>query len=95
MPIKKTQNTVNLFEHEEVVSFFTHSKKSHFDSESKLFDALKTSISSINVNYIVHLTTHPYVSVQVSHGLTGELKKNKDKIQEKINDVLVTYLKQT
>jgi hypothetical protein len=95
MPIKKTPNTINIFEHEEVTSFFTHSKKSHFDSESKLFDALKTSISSINVNYMVHLTTHPYISVHVSHGLTGELKKNKTKLHEKVNDVLVTYLKQT
>jgi hypothetical protein len=95
MPIKKTPNSINLFEHEDVLSFFTFSKRNHFDSESKLYDALSTRISSINTNYIAHLTTYPFISVHISHGLTGDLGKNKEKILTAINEVLNSHLKQT
>lgn len=95
MPIKKTPNSINLFEHEDVLSFFTFSKRNHFSSESQLYDALATRISSINVDYIVHLATYPFISVHVSYGLAGGLDKNKEKILKTIDDVLNSYLKQT
>jgi hypothetical protein len=95
MPLKKTPNSINLFEHEDVLSFFTFSKRNHFSSESKLYDALATRISTINTNYIVHLTTYPFISVHVSYGLVGDLVKNKEKILKAIDEVLNSYLKQT
>ncbi len=95
MPIKKTPNSIHLFEHEDVLSFFTHSKRNHFTSESQLYDSLKTSISSINVNYIVHLASYPFISVHVSHGLAGTLDKDKVKILKVIDEVLNSHLKQT
>ena len=89
MPIKKTTNHITLRQVEEVVSFFTHSKRNHFDSESKLYDSLVSFINAINTNYSVHLTSYPYIAVHVSYGLTGGLAKDKVKnfVSDPINRV--------
>lgn len=84
-----------MHEHEDVLSFFTHSKKNHFDSESKLYDSLSNHINGIKPNYSVHLTTHPFIAVHVSFGLANGLIKDKSKIEETIKSVLESHLKQT
>ena len=71
MPIKKTPNSlyIQLASSENVLSFFTHSKKSHFSvSEAKLFDSLQYCLRGINLNYQVHLTTYPNIAVHVLFG---------------------------
>jgi len=95
MPKKITLNQISLQEHEDVLSFFTFSKKNHFASDAKLYDALATSIHGINCNYQVHLTTYPYIAVHVSFGLTGGLGKDKTRIEQTIQSVLEAQLRQT
>lgn len=95
MPKKTTPNQITLHQHEDVVSFFTHSKKNHFDSESKLYDSLVSFINGVNPNYIVHLTSYPYIAVHVTFGLTGGLSKDKQKIEKIIEQVLESHLRQT
>lgn len=95
MPIKKIHNEINVFEHEDVVSFFTNSKKNHFQSESKLFDDLQSWMLVVSSDYRVHLTTHPYIAVHVVFGLVGGLQKNKSKIKSTIVEVLTRHLRQT
>jgi hypothetical protein len=67
MPIKKIPNHVNL-RISQTLSIVSTSKKSHFDSESKLFDALQTAINAINFNYTVYLSTYPNVAAHVDFG---------------------------
>ncbi len=95
MPKKTTPNHITLRQAPDLVSFFTFSKKNHFDSESKLFDSLVSSINGINPNYSVHLTSYPYIAVHVSFGLFGGLSKDKAKIEQVIQQVLESHLKQT
>lgn len=95
MPKKSTPNHITIHIAEDVVSFFTHSKRNHFDSESKLYDSLVTNINGINPNYLVHLTTYPYIAVHVSFGLADGLNKDKVKIEQVIHQVLESHLKQT
>jgi hypothetical protein len=95
MPKKTTANQITIREHEAVVSFFTHSKKNHFDSEVKLYDSLVSAIMGINPNYSVHLTTHPYIAVHVAFGLVNGLNNDKARIEEAVQSVLERHLKQT
>ena len=95
MPKKSNPNYITMSEHEDVLSFFTYSKKNHFDSESKLYGFLSDHINAINPNYAVHLTTHPFIAVHVSFGLANGLSKDKSKIEETIKSVLESNLKQT
>jgi len=95
MPIKKTLNTIHLNEHEDVLSFFTHNKRNHFTSESKLYDSLVTGIRNINVDYLVHLTTYPFIAVHISYGLVGDLDKNKERIRKAIDESLSLHLRHT
>lgn len=95
MPKKITPNQITLRQAEDVVSFFTFSKKNHFDSESKLYDSLVSSINGINPNYLVHLTSYPHIAVHVSFGLVGGLSKDKAKIEQAIQRALESHLKQT
>jgi hypothetical protein len=92
MRTKKPTPLINISEHEFVISFFTHNKKSHFPSESKLFDALKFAVRSINCDYMVHLATYPYISVHVSHGLKDKLIYDKDKVLAVITQTLNSNL---
>lgn len=95
MPKQTTSNQVNLFEVEDVLSFFTFSKKNHFDSESKLYGSLVSAMIRINTNYLVHLTTYPYIAVHVSCGLAGGLINDKAKIEQAIKEALESHLKET
>ncbi len=95
MPKKTIPNQVTLHQAEDVVSFFTHSKKNHFDSESKLYDSLVSHVNGINPNYLVHLTSYPYIAVHVSFGINGGLNKDKVKIEQTIHKVLESHLRQT
>ncbi len=73
MPIKKIPNSIYIkhASSENVMSFFTSSKKSHFNiSESNLFDSLSRCLRGININYQVHLTTYPNIAVHVLFGNT-------------------------
>jgi len=95
MPIKKIQNTVSLFDHEDTISFYTRNKKNHFASESKLFDDLENSVKVLNVNYSVHLTVYPFIAVHVSFGQANVLAKEKEKMQSIIKEILERQLRQT
>lgn len=94
MPKKTIPNHVVLREAEDVISFFTHSKKNHFDSEAKIFDDLGSVINGINPNYLVHLSSYPYIAVHVSFGLVGGLAKDKSRIEAAIQQVLERHLRQ-
>ncbi len=95
MPKKTIPNQVVFFHFEDVMSIFTHMKKNHFDSESKLFNTLVSTINSVNPNYSVHLTTYPYVAVHIAFGLVNELEKNRSNIEKAIQKSLEMHLRQT
>jgi hypothetical protein len=95
MPKKTTTNHITIREHEAVVSFFTYSKKNHFDSEAKLYESLLSAIMGINPDYSIHLTTHPYIAVHVAFGLANGLNNDKAKIEKAVQSVLERHLKQT
>jgi hypothetical protein len=80
---------------EDTLSVYTHNKKNHFLSESKLFDQLQVSIQALNQNYSVHLTVYPFIAVHVSFGLVNELAKHKTKLKSIIQRVLEGQLRQT
>lgn len=93
MPIKKIPNHVSIRERENVVSFFTHSKKNHFDSESKLYETLELSVHGLNRDFMVNLSTYPHIAVHVSFGVAGELEKVKDKLRDIVQAALESHLK--
>jgi len=95
MPKKTTANHITIRKPEAVVSFFTHNKKNHFDSEAKLYDSLDCAIVGINPNYSVHLTTHPYIAVHIVFGLVNGLDNDKVTIEKTVQSVLERHLKQT
>ena len=95
MPKKTTPNQIVIREAESVVSFFTNSKKNHFDSEAKLYDSLDSAMSGINPNFSVHLTTHPYIAVHIAFGLVNGLDNDKARIEKSVQSVLERHLKQT
>ena len=93
MPIKKIANQVTLREHEGVLSFFSSSKKGHFQSESKLFEALEGAVHSVSPYFSVHLSTHPLIAVHVSFGKTDELEAKKEALREKVQQALEAQIK--
>ena len=95
MPKKSTLNHVTLRQAEDVVSFFTFSKKNHFDSESKLYESLVNNVHGINQNYMVHLSSYPYIAVHISYGMVNGLSKDRTKIEQVVEQVLESHLKQT
>lgn len=95
MPKKIIPNQITLSEAEDVLTFFTFSKKNHFDSEAKLYDSLSNSINRVNPNYTIHLSTYPYIAVHISFGLKNGLSKDKETLKKITEDVLKHHLKQT
>ena len=95
MPIKKIPNHIHIMEHDDVVSLFTTSRKNHFTSEAKLYEALESGVRSLNVDFEVHLTTHPFIGVHVSYGLSGGATARKDEIKKIVDQVLNNQLRQT
>ena len=94
MPIKKNPNSIGIRDtNSSVLSFFTFSKKSHFDSESKLFDAVKLAVSGVSPYFNCHLTTYPHIAIHVEFGKADELNRDKDRLKEVIQKTLESQLK--
>ena len=93
MSIKKIPNYVTLREHEGVVSFFSSSKKGHFQSESKLFEAVEGAVSQVSPYFSVHLSTYPYIAVHVSFGKADELYAKKEALREKVQQAIESHIK--
>lgn len=94
MPIKKIPNLVSL-RTSQTLSIVSSSKKSHFDSESKLFDALQSAISAINFNYTVYLSTYPNVAAHVDFGKIEQLIQDQERIETVVQGVFEAQLKNT
>lgn len=94
MPIKKVPNHLSLIEHEGTVSFFTHSKKGHFEvSEAKLFDAVELCVKSVNHDFVVYMSTYPSIAVHIVHGNSDVLLNSKNQLRERIHNTLEDNLK--
>jgi hypothetical protein len=94
MPIKKLPNRVSL-RTSQTLSIVSANKKSHFDSESKLFDALQSALITVNVNYTVYLSTYPCVAAHIDFGNIEQLIQNQDRIESVIQGVFEAHLKNT
>jgi hypothetical protein len=97
MPIKKNLNHVTLRKQNEgeVLSYFTHSKRNHFTTDSKIYADLQSTISAVNPIYTVHLTTHPFIAVHVACGSAELLKSKENEIEKAILQSLERQLVQT
>lgn len=79
----------------EVLSFFTSSKRNHFASEAKIYDALEQSIRAVNHIFTVYLTTYPTIAVHVACGDIQFLKSKHDELEQAIQDALESQIRQT
>jgi hypothetical protein len=97
MPIKKNLNHVTLWKQKEgeVLSYFTHSKRSHFTSESKIYEDLQLTIRIVNPIFSVHLTTYPFIAIHVVCGNTELLQSKENEIEKAIMESLERQLVQT
>ena len=90
MPIKKHVNTLTVFEppSNEMLSFITRSKRSHFTcSEAKLCEALEQSIYTIHRYFVAYVSFHPTVSVHV-YGAQDQIKSHQQWLGESIEKTL-------
>ena len=97
MPRKNRPNLVSLrtTTEGEVISFFTHSKRNHFTSEAKVYEALEQSIRAVNHIFTVYLTTYPTIAVHVACGDIQFLKSKHDELEQAIQDALESQIRQT
>ena len=90
MPIKKVSNHLMMVDDKNhfVLNFFTHNKKAHFCSESKLYDEVKTAIYFVSPFPICYLTTYPFIAVHILHGEEKLLNDNKERFRLAIETTL-------
>lgn len=91
--LKKIPNSIAIREFDDVLSFFTTSKKGHFASESKLFDAVELCVKSVNHDFVVYMSTFPSIAVHIVHGNSDVLLNSKDQLRERIHNTLEDHLK--
>ena len=97
MPRKNRPNQISLrlTGEGEVLSFFTSSKRNHFTSEAKIYEALELHISAVNHSLTVYLTTYPTIAVHVACGDIQFLKSKHDELEQAIQNALESQIRQT
>lgn len=97
MPVKKIRNNISLrtSNQGEVLSYFSSSKRNHFDSESRLYEDLDAAISQVDAVFTAHLTTYPFIAVHVACGNVELLGRKKSEIEAVILSVLELHVRQT
>lgn len=90
MPIKKYANTLQVkkLAANEILSFITSSKKSHFKcSDSQLCDSLRQATYTTGGYFVTYVSLVPTVAVHV-HGCADILDKHVDWLEQQIFSLL-------
>ncbi len=90
MPIKKNVNilSVDRLNQAEILSFVTHSKKSHFTcSEAQLCEHIVWSTHTTGTYFVTYVSLVPTVAVHV-YGCKDTLKEHADWLENRISQAL-------